>query len=264
MFSAIPLALSLLTGCGTQFTWDPSFDPAAPLAISDHLEPVDLEIQDAFYVTATVDGAAMVGVLASTFPDACEAYSSFVPVAAEAYDNMLVMDGGQAEYDVLQGWQDAMDQTFPVGSGVFFAAMGVSQLSTASVATDFSQTLDLASSTNDDTQAGQPAGTFVADVAILAEGLNVPCLYTGQCDSALVDASWDAADNLWGADAGSISVTRYEAHGRLEGSGQVSLVNRWIDADFGVPAPLGDASFSFEIKECEGLDERIFRFWTFI
>ena len=59
-------------------------------------------------------------------------------------------------------------------------------------------------------------------------------------------------------------VTSCDAHGEVEGAGQVSLVKRWIDADFGVPAPLGDASFSFEIKECEGLDERIFRFWTFI
>lgn len=264
MFSAIPLAITLLAGCGTEFVWEPGYDPARPTAISDHLVPLDLDFEDAFYVTATVDGAQMVGVLASTFPDACEAYTSFVPVAAEAYDNMLDMDGGQAEFDALQVWQDAMMDSFPVGGATFFAAIGVDQLSTASVVNTFQQTLDLSSSTVGDTQGGQPSGTFVADISVLAEGMNVPCLYTGQCEQADVDASWQAADNMWGADAGTLSVTRYEAHGRLEGSGQVSLVNRWIDADFGVPAPLGDASFSFELKECEGLDARIFRFWTFI
>lgn len=260
----IPLFLALLPGCGTHFEWTPSFTPDAATAVAPHLSPVDLQIEDAFYVTATVDGQPMVGVLASTFPDACEAYGSFVPIAADAYDLMLTMDGGDAEFEVLQGWQDAMEQTFPVGSGVFFAALGVNQLSTASVATDFAQTLDLASSTIDDSQTGQPAGTFVADVAILAEGLNVPCLYTGQCDGAEVEASWDASENLWGADAGSVSVSSYDAHGRLEGTGQVSLVNRWVDTEFGVPAPLGDAEFSFNVKECDLVDERIFRFWTFI
>ena len=265
MRGLIPACLALLTGCGASFDWSPSFAPDDALLVSDALSPVDLVVEDAFYVTGTVDGQPMVGLLAASFPDACEAYSAFVPAAADAYDAMLNMDGGDAEFEVLQGWQDAMEQAFPYGSTVFFAAAGVAQLSTASVATSFSEDLPMASSTLDDTYAGQPAGTFVGGVAVLAEGMSAPCLYTGQCDSAVVDAAWDASYNLWGADqGGTLDITEYEGHGRLKGSGSVHLVNRWIKDDLGQPAALGDAQFSFNIKECDTLDERIFRYWTFI
>lgn len=260
-----PALIVALAGCGgSSFQFEPGFSPDAPAAVADYLEPLDLEFKDAFFVGAELEGQPMVGVLASTFPDACEAYTGFVPVASDAYQTMLAADGGDVEDEALSGWQEAMLQTFPVGGAVLFVAFGVDELAPSAVEGGYTQELELASSTLDDTQGPQPAGTFVADLVVLAEGLDIFCIYTGQCDLDEMDAAWHAYHNLWGADQGALTIDRFETGRKVEGSVDMSLVNRWLDTEFGTAAPLGDASASFKVKACDGVDERLFRFWAFL
>lgn len=259
-----PLLLATLIACGSRFDFEADFDPGSTSTIAEYLAPLDVEFQDAFFVGGELEGQPMVGLLAATVPDACERYTDFVPVASESYEAMLDLHGGSEEDAVLQTWQDALLQHFPVGTTIFFAAFGVDELSSEAVGGAYTQELEIASSTLDDTQGPQPAGSFVADLFVVAEGIDVYCLYTGSCEDAAGDAANDALYNQWSADAGALSVERYTAGRRLAGELDMSLVSRWVDSSFGVPAPLGDASARFSVRGCETVDERIFRYWSLL
>ncbi len=256
------LLFAALLGCGSSFEIALDFDPDSTTTIADYLAPLDIDFQDYFYVEGKLEEQPMIGVLAATFPDACAAYSSYVPVADENYQAMLDLSGGEAEEAVQQAWQETLLQTFPIGSTILFLAFGVDELSTEAVETTYAQTWDIGSATLGDTQGPQPAGTFVADVFVVAEGIDVYCLYSGLCEDADQDAANQALYNQWSADAGTASIETYGSGGKLEGQVDMTLVSRWVDTQIGVPAPLGDASATFSLKPCESVDERIFRYWT--
>lgn len=259
-----PLLLAGLAGCGSSLELLPDFDPASTSAVADGMAPLDLDFQDAFFVTATLQDQPMVGVLATTIDDACAVYSDFVPIADADYQAMLNLHGGSEEEAVQQDWQDNLAQRFPVGTTTLFMAFGVDEFSTEAVVGSYDETVEIASATLDDTEGPQPSGTFVADIFVVAEGLDVYCIYSGLCDDAAGDAAWNASYNQWSADSGTLTIDKFSAGRRLSGEMDIHLVNRWKDAEFGVPAPLGDASGSFDVKPCETLDERIFRFWELL
>lgn len=256
-----PMLLAGLIGCGSSLELQAGFDPASTSAIADYMAPLDLDFQDAFFMSGTLEDQAMVGVLATTIDDACAVYSEFVPIADADYQAMLDLHGGSEEAAVQQDWQDNLAQRFPAGTTTLFMAFGVDELSTEGVVGSYDEAVEIASATLDDTQGPQPTGTFVADIFVVAEGLDVYCIYSGLCDDAAGDAAWDASYNQWSADSGTLSIDGFSAGRRLTGDIDMHLVSRWVDADFGVPAPLGDVSGSFDVKACDTVDERLFRFW---
>ncbi len=259
-----PLIFAFLPGCGGGFEMSVDFDPDSAIAIADYLAPPDVDFQDAFFVEADLDGQPMLGVLAATIPDACEAYSRFVPVAYESYESMLDMDGGADEDAVLQAWQDALAADFPTGTTIAFFALGVEERSSEAVEQSYTMEWDIATARVSDTQGPQPAGTFVGDLFVVTEGIDVFCLYTGSCDDAANEASNQALYNQWSVSEGTLVVDRFSSGRKLEGTVDMSLVSRWVDAQFGSPAVLGDASASFEVGPCETLDENIFRYWSLL
>lgn len=256
--------LATLIGCGSSFDVSLDFDPDATTAIGDYLEPLNTAFEDAFYVQLDLEGQPMMGVLATTFPDACETYSSYVPVADENYQAMLDLSGGSAEAEVQQAWQAALLQSFPIGSTIFFAAFGVEEASTEAVEGSYTEEWDIASARLGDTQGPQPAGTFVADFFVVAPGIEVYCLYSGLCDEPDNTEATQALFNQWSADAGTLTVDRYASGRAMKGGLDISLVSRWVDTDFGAPAVLGDAEISFDVKPCDTVDERLFRFWSLL
>lgn len=264
MFRFILLPLALCACGGASFDFEAGFDPDAPLAIDPALSPLELDFEDGFFLTTELEGQPMVGLLASTYDDVCTRYAGFLPEAERNYNGMLNGNGGDEEQAVLDAWQAALDEYFPEEGGIFFLAMGVDSLGTEDVEITAEQVLNMATTTFDMEQGPQPAGTFVADLFYRTDALNIPCYYAGDCTDAEVEAANDAYLNYYAADAGTVTINRYNPDKRLKGELDIDLVSRQIDSQLGVAAVLGSATAEFSLPYCEEVDERIFRFYSFL
>lgn len=255
--------LLLAVGCGGRFDLTATFSADAPAQIDPSLASLNLDIKDAFYGEVELDGQPMLFLVATSFKDACDAYSAYVPVADESYATANAASGGEEE-DALLAWGAAMDAHFAPGDTVFFLSLGAASLDPSDTQRTYSTTSDPATTTVSQAQGAQPTGAFVADLFVLTEALDPLCLYDLSCTDAENEAAFDSLNNWYGADAGSITISKHRNHDTLEGTSDAHYVSRFLDSTFGVPAELGDASASFKVPYCDGLDERLFRFWAFL
>ena len=254
----------LVAGCGgAHFDFQAGFKPDAPSQIEDGLQPLDLTFTDGFFVTEELDGEPMVGLLASTFSDPCSRYAAYLPVADNDYNKMLDLYGAD-EQTVVDDWQASLDENFPDEGAVFFLAMGTKSLGTDDIEITAKEVLDMATTTFDQEEAAQPAGTFVADLFYRTSELSIGCIYGDACDDNA--AAQLAYQNYYGANGGTVTVSSYNPDKRLKGDLSVDLVSRELDDpdNFGTPATLGSAMATFSLPFCADVDEKIFRFYSFL